>query len=504
MPLWLQAAIPLGVGAAVFAAGAVLDGRDFTPDNWWGFLGLGVVLPGALVAIVVGVPLGFCLYAVEEVKRAYLPGRSIRWACGQAVANFGGVKVLLAYLAGGLFVEAVLWTCVVLLVQNQHFHRGGLYLPSLWLLAALAATAATAATAVGVLGWVGRRSPWGRWLLLAPPAAIIVAVLVGDYWARVREESRYEWVDYNAAVDDDSDEDRSRARPWADRLIELRPGDPRGYVRRVRTYRLGDRQQLLDDIEAAVRLGCNRFSDRRHFARTYARLGLFDRSLAEYETALAFAAVHRDTTGKKTGCEWEMQWVKLHAGRYGEVIRWCSATVGSPPAEGDVSLLDLAALAHIGRGDYSAAERALLSLPRSGPDVEVTRLDLTRAWLLATCPDPQARDGRKAVELARRYVDVVNDLSLKNPRYEGMFRWLTSDLDRLYGECLADAHRVLAAALLEVGQVDEARTAFDRWTFYVVRNEWLLVNEKTFWGVRFRQLEECVRKGQPYREGSGR
>jgi ABC-type nitrate/sulfonate/bicarbonate transport system permease component len=73
MPLWLRLLLPVKVGVTVFAVGAVLDGADFAADDWRRFLGSGVVLAGVFVAIVVGLPVGLPLYAVDWVKHTYTP-----------------------------------------------------------------------------------------------------------------------------------------------------------------------------------------------------------------------------------------------------------------------------------------------------------------------------------------------------------------------------------------------------------------------------------------------
>lgn len=69
-----------------------------------------------------------------------------------------------------------------------------------------------------------------------------------------------------------------------------------------------------------------------------------------------------------------------------------------------------ATLARMGR--YGAAAAHLRDALRIRPD----DLDVTcrLAWLLATCPDAEVRDGKRAVELAQRALDVVGG---RHPRY---------------------------------------------------------------------------------------
>src|SRR5439155_19195896 len=70
-------------------------------------------------------------------------------------------------------------------------------------------------------------------------------------------------------------------------------------------------------------------------------------------------------------------------------------------------------------------------------DPQDPRIYAFRAWMLATCPDEKYRDGKKAVELAKKAVDLA-----KMPNGE-------------YAEALAAAHA-------EAGNFDEAVSVQER------------------------------------------
>ena len=188
------------------------------------------------------------------------------------------------------------------------------------------------------------------------------------------------------------------------------------------------------------------------------RLGRFEEAIAHYKEALRLNpdfAEARSNSG-----------AVLHAlGRFEEAIAHYEEAQRLKPNLAMTQISWGAALRELGRFEQAAAhfEEAL----RFEPDNNSAWNHL--AWLLATCPDAQVRDGRRAVELAQRA------------------SWATGHTD-------ASALDTLAAAYAEAGNFDEAV----RWQEKAAQ---LAPDHKV---DMLRRRLELYESGEPFRTGAQR
>ncbi len=204
-------------------------------------------------------------------------------------------------------------------------------------------------------------------------------------------------------------------------LLELNPEDAQGYIGRGQAReRLGDLEEADDDYSEAIRLqpqgghGLVLRASIRH------RQGRIDDALADLS----------------------------------EQLRW---------RPDDLRALLFRASLHRERKDWGAAADDLNAAHRAAPESPPVCNNL--AWMLATCPEAEFRDGPRAVSLARRACEAT---------------------DWKYSYCLG----TLGAALAEVGDFDEAA----RWQAEALAL--YPADEKPAGEARL----ELYRAGQPYRE----
>jgi tetratricopeptide (TPR) repeat protein len=119
--------------------------------------------------------------------------------------------------------------------------------------------------------------------------------------------------------------------------------------------------------------------------------------------------------------------VAVSQGRTNEAIGWWQAALQRQPDSLDT--LTHLAIHYAARADYTNAVRSYREALRLKPDHPFVRAQT--AWLLATCPDDQVRNGREAVALAQA-------------------------LPEMSGGSSARAYDIWAAALAEAGRFDEA------------------------------------------------
>jgi tetratricopeptide (TPR) repeat protein len=119
-----------------------------------------------------------------------------------------------------------------------------------------------------------------------------------------------------------------------------------------------------------------------------------------------------------------------HMGKYDRAIELYRQAIKLNPS--NVDAFTMVGRAELIRGNYAAALAASREVLKIRPDKAMFRTQV--AWLLATIPDDQLRDGAEALRLVKDLPQV--------PRYPDM-RWLLA----------------YAAALAEVGRFEEAAAA---------------------------------------------
>lgn len=470
MPLWVLCVVPPLVGVGVLVTGVVIDGGEFQPLHWFGYVALGLVEVALLGLGIGGIIYLFSGFRPESTTPLGRKGERT-W--------FG--LLFLFLLAFGLLVAFV----------HHTPSAPPVYVQSFWVLSAVAAGFLTFA---GLFATARRRTVAGRVVGAVVIGLLVVAVWGHDVWLKWRESVRYDWMGARAALMPDDDDDAIRERShWADRMIDLRPHDPRGFVRRYHLRRIQHQTDGMSDGERAVALGSEDYVFRETLADDNTRLGFFRDAIREYQAVLQFRR-GRGGAGTDTSTELHLARAQLDAGDFDAVLEWHARSKAR--GEDSVRMRDLLAWVQIGRGEYHAA-KGTLTAP---PPAKGLNNRWVLAWLLATCPDPAVRNGSEALAL------ITADLRTADERVrEDAKTWIFRDgerADKLKKEVsegqTQQAQPVLAAALAEVGKIEEARTTLDHWKRDVQWDQ--ARHHKGFVSRRIARLDGCLREGKPYRD----
>jgi tetratricopeptide (TPR) repeat protein len=227
-----------------------------------------------------------------------------------------------------------------------------------------------------------------------------------------RGRSYYALGDYERAIKD------------YDEAIRLTPGASYAFVARGEVKVDQKEWDLaMKDFSEAIRFDPKNVSARRSRARAWSSRGDDDKAIADYEEIVAI-----DPTDHIAWWSLGSLWYRKKA--YDEAIKNYNAVIRLKPNF---------QAAYIDRGDawrckkeYGKAlgdyDEAIWLEPR------LTGAERAKAWLLATCPVERYRDGREALELAKRACDRRGWKGAKD----------------------FSALAVLAAAYAEVGDFDQA------------------------------------------------
>jgi protein O-mannosyl-transferase len=158
-------------------------------------------------------------------------------------------------------------------------------------------------------------------------------------------------------------------------------------------------------------------------AKLYMDAGRLTEAAAAFDKALAL-----DPGDSRTYTKYGH--LMYHVGKYDRAIEFYCQAIKLNPS--NVDAFTMIGRAEMIRGNYAAALAASREALKIRPDKAMFRTQV--AWLLATIPDDQLRDGAEALRLVKDLPQV--------PRYPDM-KWLLA----------------YAAALAEVGQFDEAAAA---------------------------------------------
>lgn len=217
------------------------------------------------------------------------------------------------------------------------------------------------------------------------------------------------------------------------RAVALAPAD-RGLRQRYATVleRSGDDDAAARQRAAAAGLGgADGVEEAARLARRQVRSGAFEEALANFRRALEIA--------DEPAVRYEMARVLGHLGRYDEAAAEFRRVSDAAPRHAGARRGEIASLLLAGR--YGETRVRLNDALRHLPlDKE---LALTQVRLLAAAPDPRVRDGRLAVEVARRLMAAEPDLASRDAL--AMAR--------------AEAGDVAAAAELQRAVVAEAEAA---------------------------------------------
>jgi tetratricopeptide (TPR) repeat protein len=343
-----------------------------------------------------------------------------------------------------------------------------------------------------------------------------------DGWVRVGQDGEYGWLDKaNAVPVDDAvahftnalgafalDDSAFARRGWAwklkgeldlalkdlDEAVRLKPQEKtwrnyRGLVHLARK----EFDQAAQDFDAAIQIDpkyaaavCNRgaaWAGKRDYAR----------ALADFDAAIQLNGKSNQPLLAR-GALWQAR------GEIDKAVADYTAAIKLDPndfqahaarglawslkREHDKAVLDFNQALHINpqfaagfharavawhaKGQYAKAAKDLDEAVRLSPKEPGFLNDL--AWLLATCPDVQCRDGKRAVELAKRACDLTRNQVAKHLG-------------------------TLGAAYAEAGQFDEAIRCQEE--AFTVDPDYVLQ-----YGAEARERLDLYKKKMPYREGN--
>lgn len=206
-----------------------------------------------------------------------------------------------------------------------------------------------------------------------------------------------------------------------DAVLETDPTRPRVYFDRAKAwYRLREYENALRDIDEAIKLKPEIAGYQFFRAHVLLELGRVDEASAHYEAALV------QDPGFKEG--WLAGAIALKQGKFREAVEQFNAVLEIDPT---------CARTHHDRreawyrlGEYENALRDFDEAARLAPDCVSSLMFL--AWLRATCPEAELRNGKLAVAMAHKAVELVG------------------------GEPSSQQCAVLAAAYAEAGDFAEA------------------------------------------------
>lgn len=278
---------------------------------------------------------------------------------------------------------------------------------------------------------------------------------------------------------------------WADYANQLMAW---AYNRRGELKSAAGREEVaLDDFAFAVQLDPSRWKHHYNRGISFANTGRLDQALVDLDTSVKMKPDHARSRFNRGEVRFAKGDLAGAIQDYNETLRlvprFAPAFAGRGFAYYSQGNLDAAfrdydraialdddvaevyvnrADAYGDRGNYSRAEQDLRTALRLDP--KNARAYLSAAWLLATCPDDRMRDSARAVEYARRAIELGG---------EGHYRY----------------QEVLAAALANAGQFDEAQQAQSRAIDLAPKPEE---------ADRCRKALELYAKGKPYRQARRR
>jgi Tfp pilus assembly protein PilF len=210
-------------------------------------------------------------------------------------------------------------------------------------------------------------------------------------WLRVRERGRMAFVAKADVVPLEGAVDYFSERLKAD-AKDAEALDRRAWA----WHEKGQHDRALADQNEAVRLAPMNKSFRSNRGETYLALGKFDQALADFNEAIRLAPKYAGT--------YLLRAVAHHAlGDRSAALRDCEEAARIDPTFGEA--YNSAGLIYLQRRDYAKALERFNKCVEVAPTSEHAYNN--RAWIWATCPEARFRDGKKAVESARRACELT-------------------------------------------------------------------------------------------------
>lgn len=186
--------------------------------------------------------------------------------------------------------------------------------------------------------------------------------------------------------------------------------------------------RAISDFDTAIRLDAASFDAFHWRACCYYKQEKYPEALADCDELLrlnprfAMAFAHRGTIAEKSGNRTQAN------AEYGQAIMLANSLLENEP--GNLDALYARGLTCAALQDYAKATADLEQLIALDPENRTDVLS-SLAWLLATCPDPMFRDGKRAIQYALKAIELDKQ------------------------KCAGDLE-ILAAAHAEAGQFQEA------------------------------------------------
>jgi tetratricopeptide (TPR) repeat protein len=298
----------------------------------------------------------------------------------------------------------------------------GTWLPLLLVLAACS-------PAVAADSWVGKtiltkkagirigHSKDGESVYTATLRSLYYRVLAEkDGFIKVREGGVEDWFNKDDAVLLEDAVDFCTDR------IRANPEDARAYVARAAAWELrGELDIAIRDYDETIRLAPKNASAFFNRGNAWLSKKDYDRAIKDYNEAIRLDPKNAYAFNNRGVAHRRKKDYDRAIKDYNEAIRLDPKYVAAFRNRG---------LAYRLKKDYDRAIKDYDEAIRLDP--KFASAFNSRAWLLATCPDASYRDGKKAVDLAKKAIELAG-----------------KDADSYY-------HGTLAAAYAEVGQFDKA------------------------------------------------
>ena len=163
-------------------------------------------------------------------------------------------------------------------------------------------------------------------------------------------------------------------------------------------FKTGDFERALADYTAAIEASKEYSVAYNNRSTVLARLGRFEEALSDLDAALKVDPKYAEAWNNRGT-------IRNDRGEHDKAVTDFSEAIRLAP--------DYAVAYHNrahalqGRGDYADAVRDYETALKLDPQSVIVRNDL--AWLLATCPEDEFRDGKRAAEEARVVLELAGD-----------------------------------------------------------------------------------------------